>query len=85
MELRNRTFAKPSPSGIEVLPYFVPDLAARGTSSVLPAVLEAHIPVRPHHSVVKLGAVHIPHAVLGVLPGVVLHEAEPTGSHLVPV
>lgn len=67
-----------APSDVVVCAVLVAHLPARLATSVLASLHKAGVPVRADDPVVQPRAVHEPHAVLRVLPGVVLDEAEAT-------
>lgn len=63
-------------SDVVVRAVLVAHLPARLAAAVLASLHEASVPVRADDPVVQPRAVHEPHAVLRVLPGVVLDEAK---------
>lgn len=70
---------------VKVLAILISYLAAALTPTILPALLESRIQIRPNDSFVKLRAPNVLHAIQRILMRVILYEAEPTGCLLKPI
>lgn len=70
-----------SPS-IVVLPILISNLTPRPSTSILPALLKACIPVCANDPVIQTGSVYVPHSVLSICSRVVFHKTEATGRFL---
>jgi len=76
-------FAVAAAAGVVVRAVFVSNLSSTLATAVLAALHEACVPVRPHDAVIQPRAVHVAHALLRVLSGVILDEAEAAGGLVV--
>jgi hypothetical protein len=65
-----------SSPGVILIPVLVPDLATTLSTSILSALCEPLIQIRPDDALIQLGTANVLHAVQRVLVRVVLNEAE---------